>query len=470
MSSEILINSAIGETRIAHLEGDVPVEIRLFRDNDQSLVGAIYYGRVTALSQAFQAAFVDLGNGVTGFLPLKLLPKRPGRKPQDLSSLLHEGQKLIVQVTADAIDDKAVKLTCRIEIISPGLILHPFREGAFVSSRIKNPKRREELKKFGSSLNLHGMGLTLRTEAEYISLEELEKTAEYLVRHWRNAVDNRDKKKVPFLLSQSPDSLRQILREYGSNKHEHIIFDQPSVLKIAQSWAREFSPDLVSRMIAHQGNTPLFEHFGVEAELDQLFEKKIPLASGAWITIEQTEAMVVIDVNMGNARVHNDAQKQRFSVNSSAAREIFRQIRLRGLSGLIIIDFINMSAQDDAPHKVPVKSDISNLLGVIDNLILKDPVQIQRSNMSAFGLLELTRKSSHRSLSRQILSESSPVASVETASLALLRRSERDAAAKPGIPLVIKAAPPVRAWIMDHPQLLSAFTRRTGSKLEIKGD
>jgi len=467
MSSDILINSAIGETRLAHMENGKPVEIRLFRDNDQSLIGAIYYGRVTSLSQEFQAAFVDLGNGITGFLPLKLLPKRAGKKPVDLTSLLHEGQKIITQVTSDSIGDKSVKLTCRIEVVSSALILHPFREGAFVSSRIKNPARREELKKFGNGLNLHGMGLTLRTESEHIPLKDLKKTTEHLIRHWRDAVGNRDKKKVPFLLSQTPDSLQQILREYGSSKHDRIIFDQPSALKLAQIWAREYAPDLLGRMQRHQG--PLFEDFSVEEDLDQIFEKKIPLDSGAWITIEQTEAMVVIDVNMGNAKVHTDPQKQRFSVNSGAAREIFRQIRLRGLSGLIIIDFINMSGQKDVSHKTPTKSDISNLLGIVDNLILEDQAQIQRSNMSAFGLLELTRKSRHRSLSRQMLSEGAPVATVETAALALLRRSELDAAAKPGIALSVKAAPAVRAWITAQPQLLNTFTRRTGSKIEIKG-
>ncbi|MCF6303282.1 MAG: ribonuclease E/G [Devosiaceae bacterium] len=468
MSSDILINSAIGETRLAHMENGKPVEIRLFRDNDQSLIGAIYYGRVTSLSQEFQAAFVDLGNGITGFLPLKLLPKRAGKKPADLTSLLHEGQKIITQVTADAIGDKSVKLTCRIEVVSSALILHPFREGAFVSSRIKNPARREELKAFGNSLNLRGMGLTLRTEAEYIPLEDLKKTAEHLIRHWVNAAGNRDKKKVPSLLSQAPDSLLQILREYGSSKHDRIIFDQPSALKLAQIWAREFAPNLLGCLQRHQGPAPLFEDFSVEEDLDQIFEKKIPLPSGAWITIEQTEATVVVDVNMGNAKVHTDPQKQRFSVNASAAREIFRQIRLRGLSGLIIIDFINMSGQNDVSHKTPTKSDISNLLGIVDNLILEDPTQIQRSNMSAFGLLELTRKSRHRSLSRQILSETSPAATVETAALALLRQSEQDAAAKPGIALSVVTKPAVRDWITARPHLLNTFTRRTGSKLEIK--
>lgn len=241
MTSDILINSAIGETRLALLEAEKPVEVRLFRDHEPSLVGAVYYGRITSLSPEFQAAFVDLGNGVTGFLPLTLLPKRAGGKPKDLTTLLNESQKIIVQVTTDAARDKSVKLTGRVEIISSALILHPFREGAFISSRIKDPSRREELKTFASGLNLRGMGLTLRTEAGQLPNDEIKKTADRLIRHWTRSIDNRDKNKVPFLLSQGPDCLLQILREYGSAKHDRIIFDQPSVLKEAQDWAREFS-------------------------------------------------------------------------------------------------------------------------------------------------------------------------------------------------------------------------------------
>lgn len=457
MSSEILINSAIGETRLALMEAGQPVEIRLFRHHEPSLVGAVYYGRVKSLNKEFQAAFIDLGNDITGFLPLTLLPKRAGGKPKDLTALLNEGQKIIVQVTADATADKSAKLTGRVEIISSALILHPFREGAFISSRIKKPARREELKNFASDLKLKGMGLTLRTEAQHLSNNEIRKTADRLIRHWTQVTENREKKKVPFLLSQGGDCLLQILREYGSAKHDGMTFDQPATLKRANIWAKEFAPDLLERMMLHREKTPLFEYFGVEEELDRLLDKKIPLPCGAWITIEQTEAMVAVDVNMGNARLSNDPVKQRLIINFEAAREIFRQIRLRGISGLIVIDFINISG----------KADVSNLLSVVDNLIQHDPVQVQRSNLSAFGLLELARKANHLALDRQILAPPQLSPTIETAALTLLRRSERDAAAKPGIALSIKAEPHVAAWLKAQPDLMNEFTRRTGSRLDI---
>ena len=457
MPSRVLVNSAIGETRLALLAEGKPVEIRLFRDHEPTLVGAVYYGRITSLSVEFQAAFVDFGEGNTGFLPLALLPKRPGGKPKDLTQLVNEGQKIIVQVTADAIGDKSAKLTGRVEVISSALILHPFREGAFISSRIKDPKRRKALKDFAGSLKLEGMGLTLRTEAQYLSNDEIKKTASHLIRHWVRAVENRDKKKVPFLLSQGPDSLRQILREYGCAKYDEIVFDHPATLKSAQLWANEFAPDLHVRMRLHTYSTTLFEYYEVEEELDRLFDKKIPLASGAWITLEQTEAMTVVDVNMAGARVAKDPSKQRLNINFEAAKEIFRQVRLRGISGLIIIDFINMQG----------KPDVSNLLAVVDNLMQNDPVQIQRSNLSAFGLLELTRKGSCQPLGRQMLASMIPAPTVETAALALLRRAVGDAAAKPGVPLVVRTAPAVKVWLENHPELIAQFRRKTGSKMDI---
>lgn len=458
MTSEILVNSSIGEIRMALVEEGKPVEIRLFRDSRQSLVGAIYYGRITALNREFQAAFVDLGHDITGFLPLALLPKRPGRKPRDLTELVHEGQKIIVQVTADAADDKSVRLTGRVEIVTPGLILHPFRQGAFVSSRIKDPKRREDLKIFGNGLDLRGMGLTIRTQAAEIPPEDLRKTAERLMGHWRQAIENRERKKVPFLLSQKPDSMGQIMREYASLRRDRIIFDRPSSMKAAQDWAREFSPQLIPRMSLHAQSTPLFEDYGVEAELDRIFERQIPLPSGAWITLEATEGMMVIDVNMGPARLETDPVRQRYGVNIAAAREIFRQIRLRGIGGIIVVDFINMQG----------KSDAGNLLSVIDNLMAEDPNQVQRSNLSAFGLLELTRKSRHHDLGYHMIRPSQPLGNTQTLALDLLRYYERDALAKPGLPVTPTTTTDIAKWLREHPEYLKEFTRRTGSSLNLQ--
>lgn len=457
MGCELLINSSIGETRLAVMEEEQVREIRLFRDHQPSLVGAIYVGRIVSLSSELQAAFVDLGRNITGFLPLSLLPKQPGKKPKDLTSLLHEGQKIVVQVSADALEGKSVKLTGRVELKSSSLILHPYREGAFVSSRIKDPNRREDLKKFGTDIDLKGMGLTFRTEAEHISNAVLKKTARQMIDHWLRVRNPKRDQKIPCLISQNPEPIHQILRDYASPAMERIVIDHPSALKKAQDWAKEFAPDLLDKIVGHQGRESLFSEAGIEAELDQMLDAKIPLSSGAWISFEHTEALCVVDVNTGSAAQTTDHARHILGVNLQAAHEIFRQIRLRGLGGLIIIDFINMSG----------KGDVTQLLDVIDTLMLQDPQQIQRSNISSFGLLEVARKSSHAPLSRQMIRPSSPQANATTEALDLLRMALRDAAAKPGIPLSLKTSEAVRQWLEKHPQLLQEFTRRSGSALTL---
>ena len=321
MTRQILINRSIGETRAAYIEDEVVKDIRLYRDHNPSYVGAIYLGRITKVSSEFQAAFVELGNGLSGFLPLKSLPKIPGKKPKDLTTLIHEGQRIIVQVTADATPGKSLKLTGRVELISTAIILHPFREGSFVSSRIKDPQRRAELKEFGQSINLKELGLTFRTEAATIPLAQLKTTADQMIEHWRAASKNIKTAKCPDLLSQGPDAIEQILREFTTPDITNIITDQASAHKRAVLWCKNFAPDLKDRISLYNKSESLFGHYDVDDEIEQLSSSKIPIKSGGWITIEETEALTVVDVNMGDAQLSGDSELQLLKLNQIAARE-----------------------------------------------------------------------------------------------------------------------------------------------------
>ncbi|MBT6036165.1 MAG: ribonuclease E/G, partial [Kordiimonadaceae bacterium] len=387
-SKEILINSAIGETRMALLENGQVSEIRLFRDHHPSYMGAVYLGRVSKLSSELQAAFIDLGNNISGFLPLKTLPKIIGKKPKDLTSLLHEGERIIVQVTADATAGKSLKLTARPELVSTAVVFHPMRAGAFVSSRIKDPDRRTELKEFGKYVVLNDMGLTFRTEAADIPLDQLGETAGKLIDHWKKITRGLKNLKCPSLLSQGPDPIEQIMREFTSADISAIIIDQASALKTASLWAKNFAPDLISKISHYKSKQSLFSHYEVDDQIEQITSPHISLNSGAWITIEQTEALTVIDVNMAGAQFSSDHNKQIFSLNREAAREIFRQLRLRGIGGIIVIDFVDMKD----------KGQIKSLLHFIDELMLSDPEPVQRGNISSFGLLELTRRTKQNNL------------------------------------------------------------------------
>ncbi|MBT5187910.1 MAG: S1 RNA-binding domain-containing protein [Kordiimonadaceae bacterium] len=455
MTKEILINSSIGETRMALRDAGIIKEIRLFRDHNPSYVGAIYLGRITKVSSEFQAAFIDLGNNLNGFLPLKSLPKFQGKKPKDLTTLVQEGQRIIVQVTADAPAGKSLKLTGRVEILSTSIVLHPFREGAFVSSRIKDPDKRAELKQFGIDMALEHIGLTFRTEAETIAIDQLDKTAGQLINHWRLIMQNIDKAKCPSLLTQGPNPIEQIMREFTTADITNIIVDHASALKTATQWAKSFAPDLSEKISLHKEKEPLFSHYDIDDEIELVGSPNIPLPSGAWITIEETEALTVIDVNMGDAQISSDNEKQIFSVNQQAAREIFRQLRLRGIGGIIVIDFIDIGN----------KGQIKSFLHFIDELMLGDPEPVQRGNISSFGLLELTRKSRQHNLNSLLLKKS--VLSKNTASecLDLLRDCENQAKNNLGQPIRLKLNNDQKKWLENNSHLFDDFLSRTGSPI-----
>lgn len=440
------------------MENDQVCELRLFRDHNPSYVGAIYLGRVTKLSSEFQAAFVELDKGLTGFLPLKTLPKTPGKKPQDLTTLLHEGERIIVQVTADAASDKSVKLTGRVELISTAIVLHPFRGGAFVSSRIKDPEKREELKEFGSNIALNDLGITFRTEAENVPLDQLKVTADKLISHWKNITKGIAKQKCPNLLTQGPDPIEQIMRDYSTADTTKIIIDHASALKTATLWANTFAPDLADRIIHYTQKQSIFSHYEIDDAFEQIIAPYISTKSGAWITFEKTEAMTVVDVNMGHAQVSNDTETQIFSVNREAAREIFKQLRLRGTGGIIIIDFINMNN----------KGHVKSLLQFIDELMLNDPMPLQRGNISSLGLLELSRKARQQDLDSLLFKKSHPLENIPTECLSLLRSAEKDAMGNPGQPAIINVNTNQKKWFEDHSNLMDQFKERTHSFITLE--
>ncbi len=456
MTRQILINRSIGETRAAYIEDEVVKDIRLYRDHNPSFVGAIYLGRITKVSSEFQAAFIELGNDLNGFLPLKSLPKIPRKKPKDLTTLIHEGQCIIVQVTADATPGKHLKLTGRVELVSTAILLHPFRAGAFVSSRIKDPQRRAELKEFGQNMDLNELGLTFRTEAASIPLEQLKNTADRMIAHWRKVEKNFKTAKCPDLLAQGPDAIDQIMREFTAPDITAIIIDQANAHKRAVLWCKSFAPDLMDRISLYNKSESLFGHYDVDDEIEQLYSSKIPIKSGGWIAIEKTEALTAIDVNMGDALLSNDTELQVLKLNQIAAREIFRQLRLRSIGGIIVIDFINMQN----------KGQIKSFLHFIDELMLSDSMPLQRGNMSSFGLLELTRKSRQQNLNQLLLSNSEINKNVTSGCLDLLREAQREATASPGKPATIKVNTAQKLWLENHNELFDNFKSQTGSPLK----
>lgn len=451
----IIINRSLGEVRAAVIENEAVTDIRLYRDDVPSYVGTVFLGRVTKLSKELQAAYINLGKNLSGFLPLKNLPKTTGRKPKDLTTLLHEGQRLIVQVTGDARSEKQLKLTGRIELVAPSLVFYPHRTGAYVSSRINIPDRREELKAFGRSLDLKEYGLTFRTDAGNVENSQLSKLAGHLITHWQSATRNLKSCKCPCILSQAPEATHQILREFCSSNIDQILVDDAATLKKAKEWLGEHSPEHTLKLSHYRAKEPIFEHYGVEDKIENIYSTGINLKSGGWITIEKTEALTAIDVNMGGATFSSDKNRQVFSLNREAAREIFRQLRMRSIGGIIVIDFIDMTD----------RGDVKSLQNYIDELIANDPAPLQRGNISSFGLMELTRRSKEISLDELLLEKAHNKKTLTSACLDTLRHASANAASKPGRPQTITVNNEMKEWFKRRPELIDEFTRKTGSAL-----
>ncbi len=455
---KILISHSIGEVRAAVCIGDIITDIRLYRDHVPSYVGTVFLGRVSKLSKELQAAYVELGDNLAGFLPLKTLPKPAGKKPRDLTTLLHEGQRLIVQVVTDARNEKQLKLSARIELVTPTVIFHPHRAGAYVSSRIRDPERREELKKYGHSLDLQDYGLTFRTDAQHVPNDDLTDVARTLILHWQEATKNIKSCPCPAVISQPSDPLEQILREFVSADTDEILIDDSALLGRAKKWLQTYFTKKVECAIHYSNKEALFNRYLVEDELDSILSDRLYLKSGAWITIEQTEALTAIDVNMGSARFSNDREKQIFTLNREAMREIFRQLRLRSIGGIIVIDFVDMTD----------KGDIKSLQNFADELMANDPAPMQRGNISSFGLMEVTRSSRGASLDELLISKVQKRKNISAVCLALLRREEQEAARRPGIARTIKIDDEQKKWFDLKPDLLEQFTNKTGSILKLE--
>lgn len=455
---KILISRSIGEIRAALCTRDTITDIRLYRDHVPSYVGTVFLGRVSKLSKELQAAYVELGDNLAGFLPLKTLPKPPGKKPRDLTTILHEGQRLIVQVVTDARSDKQLKLSARIELVTPTVIFHPHRAGAYVSSRIKDPDRREELKKYGHGLDLQDYGLTFRTDAQYVSNDDLTNVARTLILHWQDVTKNIKSCPCPAVINQSPDPLEQIMREFVSADTDEILIDDSALLGRARKWLETYFPGGLDCAIHYTDKEALFTRYLVEDELENIMSDRLYLNSGAWITIEQTEALTAIDVNMGRAQFSSDKEKQIFSLNREAMREIFRQLRLRSIGGIIVIDFVDMTD----------KGDIKSLQNFADELMTNDPAPMQRGNISSFGLMEVTRSGKVTSLDELLISRVQKRKNISTACLDLLRREEQDATRRPGIPRTIKITDEQKKWFDLRPDLMEQFMSKTGSILKLK--
>jgi ribonuclease G len=484
---EVLINAGAGETRVALVEDGRLQELFLDRmigldegpvrkkgagRHGHSVVGNIILGRVQRVLPGMQAAFVDIGLERAGFLgarEARCLADLPGfdeeRQPK-IGDCVHEGEEILVQVIKDPIGEKGARLSANVTIPGRLAVLVPNTPGVALSRRIEPDSERGRMLKLGETMIAEGgdrlvpgAGYILRTAAVDSSLKDLEEDAERLAEAYRPVLAKRQSATAPALLYQDLDPIERTMRDLVRADTTRILIDDSVAAESARAYCRRTMPESEGKVELFNGPGQLFDLYDLEDEIHRLVHPRVPLPSGGWITIESTEALTAIDVNSGSFTQSTGLEETSFRVNLEAADEIGRQVRLRGVGGLIVVDFIHLSEPEN----------IKKVLDVLGVSISRDHTPTQISPMSEFGLVEITRKRVRDPLVK-LLSEGCRDCSGhgrkrtrDAVALEVLRRVEREAGAAPGKAIVVRASPEIVRWLDEHDEEVRGALARRGA-------
>ncbi|WBJ57068.1 ribonuclease G [Pseudomonas aeruginosa] len=398
MSEEILINITPMESRVAVVENGVLQEVHVERTQRRGIVGNIYKGRVVRVLPGMQAAFVDIGLERAAFIHAAEISNREGSAVESISALVHEGQALVVQVTKDPIGTKGARLTTHLSIPSRYLVYMPRTSHVGISLRIEDEDERERLKKVVADCvaaeGIEGQGgFILRTAAEGAGEDEILADIRYLRRLWDQIAAQIQTVGAPSVIYEDLSLAIRTLRDLVNPRIEKIRIDSRENFQKITSFVEELMPEISDRLEHYPGERPIFDLYGVEDEIQKALERKVLLKSGGYLIVDPTEAMTTIDVNTGAFVGHRNLEETIFKTNLEAATAIARQLRLRNLGGIIIIDFIDM---EDEEHRRTLEKQLE-----------RDHAKTNIIGITELGLVQMTRKRTRESLV-QILCEPCP--------------------------------------------------------------
>lgn len=473
MSGELLINVTPSETRVAVIENGVLQEVHVEREARRGLVGNIYLGKVIRVLPGMQAAFVDINLDKAAFLHASDINSRlmlnsenddPEQVP-DIRSLVHEGQHIVVQVVKDPLGTKGARLTTDITVAARYLVLMPNASHAGISQRIEDASERQRLKSIVAPYCDDDHGFIVRTAAEGAGEEELRHDAEFLRRVWSKVQERKQRKQIKMPLYQDLSLAFRVLRDFVGGELERIRVDSKLTFDQLGEFTQEFVPELSPVLEYYPGERPIFDLFDVEREIQRALHRKIELKSGGYLIIDQTEAMTTIDINTGAFVGHRNLEETIFNTNIEATQAIARQLRLRNLGGIIIVDFIDMASED---HQ-------RRVLHSLEMAMSKDKVKFSINGFSALGLVEMTRKRTRESL-EHILCAECPVCSgrgnlktVETVCFEILREIVRVNRAYDADKFIVYASPAVsESLINDEYHNLAELEVFVGKQIKIQ--
>ena len=404
MTTDILINVTPQETRVALIMQGAVQELHIERSNLRGRAGNVYLGRVVRVLPGMQSAFIDIGLERAAFLHVADIweaRQHDGSNGalQPIERLLFDGQAVMVQVVKDPIGTKGARLSTQISIAGRMLVYLPQDPHIGISQRIENEAERDALRQKVQALlppDERG-GFIIRTMAEDASDADLSMDVDYLCKTWASISQQAKSRPAPALLYQDLSLAQRVLRDFVGDDTTSIQVDSRENVQKLQEFAQIYTPSVLSRLLHYTGERPLFDLYGVEEEIQRALGRRVDLKSGGYLIIDQTEAMTTIDVNTGSYVHGRNFDDTIFKTNLEAAQAIARQLRLRNLGGIIILDFIDM---ENTEHKASVLAELHKALA-------RDRTKVSVSSFSSLGLVEMTRKRTRESLAH-ILCEPCP--------------------------------------------------------------
>jgi ribonuclease G len=390
MKKEIYISKGVGETRIAVTENGKLAELHVDKQSQERTVGNVYKGIVENVIPGMQAAFVNIGQKANAFLPFseisdsELIAEKneKTKHSKEIDVLLQPGQEIIVQVIKEPFDKKGARVTTELSIAGRFIVLIPKSKYIGVSKKMRDKFERRRLKKIALSIKKPGLGMILRTVAEGKTDAQIENDYKNLTGKYNDLLNKAEKNKAPALILDDLKVTSNVLRDLISEKVEKIIVDSKDDYNKIHKMVKEDALDIGDTLKHYRKREPLFKHSGIDNSMMKLLRKKAWLKSGAYLIIERTEAMVVVDVNSGKFVGKKGHEENSLKINLEAAKEVCAQLRLRHLSGLILIDFIDMVKPENR-KKVFLE---------MKKELRKDRAKVAVSQISEFGVLEMTRE------------------------------------------------------------------------------
>lgn len=466
---QILINVEPYEKRVAITYRGVLEEFYIERSDQPRLAGNMYKGTIESVVPGIGALFVNIGTGKNGFLYIRDLEEKTSPTPTaPQPGRIKKGEAVIVQIVKEPIGTKGPLLTTDISLPGKYLVLMPFSDTLGISKRIEDTRQRSSLKEVLEKLKLpKGIGCIARTESLGASPRQLKLEVRYLMNLWSRIRYRAERQKVPSLIYEEYDLPLRIIRDHLYEEVGRILVDSREEYKKISRFANSIQPKLRRKIFYYREKKPLYEKYGIEERIEEIFHRKIFLKSGGSIVIEKTESLIAVDVNTGKFTGKRDPEETAFKTNMEAAQEIARQVMLRDIGGIIVIDFIDMSK----------KAYQREVRAALENAFKRDKAKIKISAISAIGLIEMTRQRTRKSLESVSFREcpyctgTGNVKTPATIVIETVRRLERRLWEGRSREILLRVHPDVAECLAtSFKNTLRTLERKSGKKITVKVD